>query len=574
MERNYEKLLPTQPPKGALEWMLAEGAFNWAYLVYRVEWYYDPLSNEKIKGVRVNCTACGGSAIESYVPGPSCSAYAPAPFGFYNSRWQEAVISGQDTLCPVCGAKVKARHIGSMPNGIQDEAWGMTIGKVEDKLVLFGWLFRRFVDKEAKVVFSALPYEAYVVEEKKIVRLMGYRRCISSVQLFGHWEQRKQYLDNWGIAPRIMPWQKELLEGTTAEKSKLDRYLKTAETAPYPVTYLKLWQKRPQIENLIVQGAGKIVADLIDKGASRYSYERAKACPELKVINWKEKRPAQMLGLNRDEMRHLVQEKWTSAEWAVYKTIRAEEAFHLPEDMESIRGIGVYNAEGLVNMKTLRGGQPIMRCVRYILRQAQRQKGAVKIDTGYLRDYWNMAVRVGEDLADAAIRFPKDLVRAHDRLVEETGRIDAEIETKKRELEIAKRAEKFAERTQRLALYSWESADIMIRPAKDEQELIYEGKMLSHCVARYAASVASGGTAIFLIRKKNEPDKPWFTLELDEKTLTVRQNRGRCNCARTKEIEEFEASWLEQLKMLRKTGALESIDTTAKRRKKKEERIA
>lgn len=575
MERNYEKLLPTQPPKGALEWMLAEGAFDRQYLVYRVEWYRDPLTNERVKGVRVNCTKCGDSAIESYEPGPNCSAYAPAPFGFYNSRWQEAVISGQDTLCPLCGGKVTARHIGSMPNGIQDEAWCMTVGRVEDKLVLFGWLFRRFIDKEGKSEFSSLPYEAYVVEEKKIVRLMGYRKCLSTVQLFGHWEQRKQYLDNWGMAPRIMPWPKELLEGTAAENSKLDRYLKAANGEPYPVTYLKFWQKRPQVENLIVQGAGKIVAELIKKGAARYSYERPKACPEIKEIDWKEKRPAQMLGLNRDELRCLVKEKWTEKEWAFYKTIRAEEPFRLPEDMETVRKVGIYSAETLLRMKTVRGGASVMRCVWYLLRQAQRQeKGAAKVDAGYLRDYWNMAAGLGEDLGDPSLRFPKDLVRAHDRVMVEAGRIAAEKEEKERAVEIAKRAAEFAARSEQLAPYSWENDGITIRPVKDERELIYEGKTLSHCVARYAASVANGRTAIFLIRKKNEPDKPWFTLELDEKTLTVRQNRGKCNCARTKAVEVFEAAWLARLKTLRKAGKLDNIETSAKKRKKKEERIA
>lgn len=47
------------------------------------------------------------------------------------------------------------------------------------------------------------------------------------------------------------------------------------------------------------------------------------------------------------------------------------------------------------------------------------------------------------------------------------------------------------------------------------------------------------------IRRSDAPDEPYYTLELDEGHLTVRQNRGLRNCARTKEVRDFEAAWLE-----------------------------
>ena len=62
---------------------------------------------------------------------------------------------------------------------------------------------------------------------------------------------------------------------------------------------------------------------------------------------------------------------------------------------------------------------------------------------------------------------------------------------------------------------------------------------------------------IFFIRKKKEPDTPYFTLELDIKTLTVNQNRGNCNCARTKQVEEFESAWLEHIQKLNKSKKTE-----------------
>ena len=56
---------------------------------------------------------------------------------------------------------------------------------------------------------------------------------------------------------------------------------------------------------------------------------------------------------------------------------------------------------------------------------------------------------------------------------------------------------------------------------------------------------------IFFIRQKEAPEKPFYTLELDEKNLTVRQNRGLRNCDRTPEVITFEAEFLKHLLLLR-----------------------
>lgn len=53
-----------------------------------------------------------------------------------------------------------------------------------------------------------------------------------------------------------------------------------------------------------------------------------------------------------------------------------------------------------------------------------------------------------------------------------------------------------------------------------------------------------GGTAIFFIRRTDRPRESYFTLELDEKKLEVRQNRGMRNRARSPEVEAFETEWL------------------------------
>ena len=79
---------------------------------------------------------------------------------------------------------------------------------------------------------------------------------------------------------------------------------------------------------------------------------------------------------------------------------------------------------------------------------------------------------------------------------------------------------------------------------RNEQELKDEGKRLHHCVGTYAESHAAGGSSIFFIRRASNPDKPWYTLNLDDKRLTVRMNLGNHNCKTTDEVKAFEEAWI------------------------------
>jgi hypothetical protein len=111
---------------------------------------------------------------------------------------------------------------------------------------------------------------------------------------------------------------------------------------------------------------------------------------------------------------------------------------------------------------------------------------------------------------------------------------------------------KFIQRYKALQKFCWASDGLEIHPARSQEEMIREGQLLHHCVARYAADHANGKTAILFIRRSMDPETPFFTLELDEQTGKVCQNRGKRNCDRTKEVEAFEKAWLEYIHRIMK----------------------
>ena len=166
-----------------------------------------------------------------------------------------------------------------------------------------------------------------------------------------------------------------------------------------------------------------------------------------------------------------------------------------------------------------------------------------------------MAAANGDDLTDDKIRYPHKLTSAHDNA----------LALKEEKASVAIQ-EKFDKRYAELEKYCYSSGGLSIHPARSQQEMIMEGKLLDHCVGGYANSHAEGRTSIFFIRHENEPETPFYTLELDIKALKVRQNRGYKNCARTKEVQAFENEWVEFVK---KVSA-----KSAKKPKKRNERKA
>ena len=538
-QHDYAAELPQEPPEGLIPWLQKQGKLQEHVIWYKAAWVHDPLTGQRKRMAELRCSACGKTMYSDRIPNPGNT------FGYFDPESGHPVSNGNHVRCPMCGCSAEALHIGRGQGGHYGKRyWPLTIIRVGDKLALVGWCVGKFISKSGEEHIYFDQYEAYVVEEHKVVRLMGYLKCLSAISFFGHWEQRKTCLDNWGEADLVYPWDRRLLIGSTAENSKLDLYMKAAKE-PYPVTYLRLWQRHRNIENLVTQGCGALVGEMIRDESYRYSYERARGVPKLPEINWKEKRPARMLGLSKEEFRSCRQFKWTTEELQFYRLCREKGIkLRIPEDLEDCKAARLHWCRRMVEKEKA----PLLRTVRYLKRQSTKDR---RVDGHILEDYWRMARVEGYDLTDEHVRFPKDLLRAHDRVAEERRIREEAQQARDRAEKNKKLQEAFAKQMEALAPLAWKHGGILIRPCGAPEELDTEGKTLSHCVATYKDKHAGGKTAIFFLRRATEPDKPWYTLELKLDDFTVIQNRGKCNCGRTKAVEAFEAAWLEHIRPMK-----------------------
>ena len=78
-------------------------------------------------------------------------------------------------------------------------------------------------------------------------------------------------------------------------------------------------------------------------------------------------------------------------------------------------------------------------------------------------------------------------------------------------------------------LFSYKTDGYLIMPPKNMKDLFEEGRKLCHCVGSYSDRIIQGQTCILFVRKAQEPEKPYFTIEVNPTDKCVVQLRGLSN---------------------------------------------
>nr|DAR68261.1 MAG TPA: PcfJ like protein [Caudoviricetes sp.] len=212
------------------------------------------------------------------------------------------------------------------------------------------------------------------------------------------------------------------------------------------------------------------------------------------------------------------------------------------------------------------------QAMNYIERQRREQykKQNIRSVINQYEDYMDMCARLKKDTSDEMIYRPRELKRRHDEAVEEIKLREAEL-----------KAEEYSERYPEAEKVLGEIADklayrndryIIVVPKKNI-EIVHEGRELRHCAGssdRYFDRIAQRETYICFLRKAEEPDKPYYTIEV-EPGGTIRQHRGMYD--EEPEIEEVKPFLREWQREIRKRMSHEDHELAAASRQKREENI-
>lgn len=336
----------------------------------------------------------------------------------------------------------------------------------------------------------------------------------------------------------------EALSGTAMQYADLDGYLAAERRNENPIYFLEYHAKYPVIEFLWKAGYRNIVHNRIfgmdreNRNAIRWERKKLRECFKF---------PLRILKLMPPEEWSLNDIQRVNDLWEKYggKVTDTEIRLVLQSkvDIQLWSRATAYASVGKI--------------LKYIQKQTEKRKEEKGHTTYTLegiirayRDYLRECEQLHFDLHDREILFPKDLVAAHDRTMKQIA-----FEKNKAD------QEKFQKAVEKLEKFAWSEGEFFIRPAREQMELTAEGKALHHCVGGYIRRMAEGETAIFFLRKVSEPDKPFYTLELQKKRVIQCRTEHNASYDRKPDVKKFVDMWME--KVVKKGGKKKAKEAAA-----------
>ena len=145
-------------------------------------------------------------------------------------------------------------------------------------------------------------------------------------------------------------------------------------------------------------------------------------------------------------------------------------------------------------------------------------------------DYIKMVKELGYDLSDKNILYPSNFMEEHDRLS-----LQYEIINNPNLNKQIKSLSNF------LDFNIYEDSNYLIFPARSLESMIEEGSSQHNCLRTYISKYSSGNCQIYFMRKKNNSDKSFVTIEV--KNNKIVQARAKFNEEPQDEIMKILRKW-------------------------------
>lgn len=230
------------------------------------------------------------------------------------------------------------------------------------------------------------------------------------------------------------------------------------------------------------------------------------------------------------------------------------------------------NAIDQKDMKRAAENMSVEQTMNYVERQRRESyKGmSPKAVLGQYEDYMEMCDKLHKDVSDEMVYRPRELKRRHDEAV-------AEIERRNAELVAEEYSKKFGEAENVLneirPKLEYAGSQFFIMVPERIVDIVAEGNYLHHCAGatdRYFDRIKQHETYICFLRKTEEPDIPFYTIEV-EPGGTIRQHRGMYD--EEPEIETVKPFLREWQKEIRKRMSREDHEREAVSKVKRQENI-
>lgn len=251
--------------------------------------------------------------------------------------------------------------------------------------------------------------------------------------------------------------------------------------------------------------------------------------------DYSRKKPWEVLKISKEIMNQAIKLDTTDSQLRIL-----QRAYQAGVRLTDEQVIWIDKYLGVSDLIAYFGIQTPHRLIRF-LREKVQIETCMRKDNDMLcsyADYLDMARRLGWDMRDRGIFFPQDISRAHDEAVR--------ILNEKKDKEEAARRAKTDRKMQKNArdirkVFHYTDDDFEIIVPDKYLDFKAEGNAQHNCVSTYYERAVEGKTIILFLRKKAEPEKPFCTVEIQNRNgaFAIIQNRIIYNAEAPQEAKEF-----------------------------------
>lgn len=322
-----------------------------------------------------------------------------------------------------------------------------------------------------------------------------------------------------------LPGLEKALQGTTLEYCALRQFYERTAIPMQVSHYLKMYLRHPLlIERLTKVGFENIVADVV------YRHGFSDALDEMQA------RTHRILRVEKQDVSVLQEQK---VGMPLLKKYQAYVAIHLRGRAELFQW-QLHNEVSEIPTDIFQY-MTAEKFMRYIDAQfpiycearpanGYRDPTMETLVITYV-DYLHMCRRQAYDMKEKSVLFPKNCAAAHDREAERIQKINDAQKNKAFGIAYAGFARKAA----------LSNEELQIVCPKRVNDLVAEGRALHHCVGSYVDRVAEGRCLIVFVRRVEEPEKPYVTVEV--RNGKIEQIHGDHNSDPTEEVQKFVDLW-------------------------------
>lgn len=461
-----------------------------------------------LKDTDYRCTACGGSSSE-------------------NAFGRRKPKHGQYAVCPLCHAKVlvnkRKGYICRKGNIMLLQKLDETksVARHFDAAVEWGDGKRRVSVSEAvRIVFEKDSPKPCVLYYNQYLRKGSYIYLDENDNYSGAWWDTNHanrrinagYLYPAGI--------REALEGTLYET--WTRAFAEMARQKYRMDYNRLMREG---DNDGMASA----TELLVKGRFRKLVQEIAGTPwwmQKGVLNLRTaENIGEVFGLDRQRINRI---RDTDGGLASVKWMQYEEETEERIKQETLEWLESYRIEP-DDARFVLDRMTANQVCNYVRRQQTEPGGYTGSSPRHIlsqwQDYLDMCRKLGKKTDDEMVYRPRELKRRHDKAAAAIAEREAEITADEYSRRFPGAEEAMREVREK---FEYTGEEYMVIVPQRAVDIVLEGRALHHCAGatdRYFNRMEDHETYICFLRKTAEPDKPFYTIEV-EPGGTIRQHRG------------------------------------------------